>query len=474
MEHLSAGILKQLPAADLETADRLLKRELSEDFHKIVVLDDDPTGVQTVHDVSVYTDWSMESIAAGFREDNKVFYILTNSRGMTQEETETIHKEIGEAVVRVSKEQKKPFLLISRSDSTLRGHYPLETETLRACLEKGGIHADGEIITPYFKDGGRFTIGNIHYVKQGDELVPAAETEFARDKTFGYTHSSLPEYIEEKTNGRYPAESVTCISLEDLRGLRLDQIEEQLMRAENFEKICVNAADDVDLTVFSIALYRAVRNGKYFIFRSAAGLVKVMGGISDRPLLTRTEMIRKESGKGGLVVVGSHTEKTTEQLSELLKLKTAVPIAFDSDKVLEGEEAFAAEIRRCVKEEEQAILEGKTAVCYTRRKLLSFQGDTKEEALLRSLKISEGVQGLVSGLSVSPAFLIAKGGITSSDIGKKALKVRRAEVMGQILPGIPVWKTGPESRFPEIPYVIFPGNVGSETDLRRAVEILEA
>ena len=474
MEHLSAGILKQFPAADLETADRLLKRELSEDFHKIVVLDDDPTGVQTVHDVSVYTDWSMESIAAGFREDNKVFYILTNSRGMTQEETETIHKEIGEAVVRVSKEQKKPFLLISRSDSTLRGHYPLETETLRACLEKGGIHADGEIITPYFKDGGRFTIGNIHYVKQGDELVPAAETEFARDKTFGYTHSSLPEYIEEKTKGRYPAESVTCISLEDLRGLRLDQIEEQLMRAENFEKICVNAADDVDLTVFSIALYRAVRNGKYFIFRSAAGLVKVMGGISDRPLLTRTEMIRKESGKGGLVVVGSHTEKTTEQLSELLKLKTAVPIAFDSDKVLEGEEAFAAEIRRCVKEEEQAILEGKTAVCYTRRKLLSFQGDTKEEALLRSLKISEGVQGLVSGLSVPPAFLIAKGGITSSDIGTKALKVRRAEVMGQILPGIPVWKTGPESRFPEIPYVIFPGNVGSETDLRRAVEILEA
>lgn len=474
MEHLSAGILKQLPAADLETADRLLKRELSEDFHKIVVLDDDPTGVQTVHDVSVYTDWSMESIAAGFREDNKVFYILTNSRGMTQEETETIHKEIGEAVVRVSKEQKKPFLLISRSDSTLRGHYPLETETLRACLEKGGIHADGEIITPYFKDGGRFTIGNIHYVKQGDELVPAAETEFARDKTFGYTHSALPEYIEEKTKGRYPAESVTCISLEDLRGLRLDQIEEQLMRAENFEKICVNAADDVDLTVFSIALYRAVRNGKYFIFRSAAGLVKVMGGISDRALLTRTEMIRKESGKGGLVVVGSHTEKTTEQLSELLKLKTAVPIAFDSDKVLEGEEAFAAEIRRCVKEEEQAILAGKTAVCYTRRKLLSFQGDTKEEALLRSLKISEGVQGLVSGLSVPPAFLIAKGGITSSDIGTKALKVRRAEVMGQILPGIPVWKTGPESRFPEIPYVIFPGNVGSETDLRRAVEILEA
>ena len=60
-----------------------------------MVLDDDPTGVQTVHDVSVYTDWSYESIKKGFEEDNKLFYILTNSRGFTVEQTTRAHVEIG-------------------------------------------------------------------------------------------------------------------------------------------------------------------------------------------------------------------------------------------------------------------------------------------------------------------------------------------------------------------------------------------
>ncbi len=102
-----------------------------------------------------------------------------------------------------------------------------------------------------------------------------------------------------------------------------------------------------------------------------------------------------------------------------------------------------------------------------------MENDTKEDALLRSVKISEGVYSLVGRLSVTPAFVIAKGGITSSDVGTKALKVKRANVMGQIRPGIPVWQTGPESTFPETPYVIFPGNVGEAETLKEAVEILQ-
>ena len=46
---------------------------------KKLVLDDDPTGVQTVHDVSVYTDWEEESIRKGFEEKESMFFILTNS-----------------------------------------------------------------------------------------------------------------------------------------------------------------------------------------------------------------------------------------------------------------------------------------------------------------------------------------------------------------------------------------------------------
>ena len=125
-----------------------------------------------------------------------------------------------------------------------------------------------------------------------------------------------------------------------------------------------------------------------------------------------------------------------------------------------------------VKKSEEVMRTGKTAVCYTDRRLLTVENETKEEALLRSVKISDGVQSLVGNLTVTPAFVVAKGGITSSDVGTKALKVKRADVMGQIKPGIPVWKTGPESRFPGTPYVIFPGNVGEAQTLKEAVQVL--
>ena len=111
-------------------------------------------------------------------------------------------------------------------------------------------------------------------------------------------------------------------------------------------------------------------------------------------------------------------------------------------------------------------------MCYTNRKLLTVENDTPESALMRSVKISDGVQSLVGRLKVTPAFIIAKGGITSSTVGTEALGVKKANVLGQICPGIPVWQTDANSRFPGIPYVIFPGNVGGEETLRQAVEIL--
>lgn len=472
MEKLSADILRTLPAVDEAAVDALLRAELARDGTKLVVLDDDPTGVQTVHDVSVYTDWTADSIRMAFAEENKVFYILTNSRGMTAGETTKTHREIAETVAQVSGETGKPYLFLSRSDSTLRGHFPLETLLLKEGIESNGGPVDGEVLCFFFKEGGRFTIDNVHYVRQGDELVPAGDTEFAKDKTFGYRSSDLREYVEEKTAGAYPADKVVCIGLDSLRGMDIDGITGRLMAVKDFNKVVVNAVDYCDIKVFAVALYRAIARGKTFIFRTAAGLVKVMGGITDRALLTRRDMVVRETANGGVVVVGSHTQKTTAQLNELLKLDGVVPVRFDSNKVLEGDEAFYAEVDRCVAEEEKIIRSGKTAVCFTDRKLLTLEGDTKESALTRSVKISDGVQRLVGRLGITPAFVIAKGGITSSDVGTKALKVRRANVMGQIRPGIPVWQTGEESTFPRTPYVIFPGNVGSEEDLRLAVEIL--
>ncbi len=172
-----------------------------------------------------------------------------------------------------------------------------------------------------------------------------------------------------------------------------------------------------------------------------------------------------------MVIIGSHTKKTTEQLNALLDTGTVTAIPFDSDLVLQ-KGLLEKEIERVTEKAERLIREGKTAVVFTNRKLLTVAGDTKEAALQRSVEISYALQSIVSHLNVEPAFIIAKGGITSSDIGTKALGVRRATVMGQLCPGIPVWQLGREAKFPGIPYVIFPGNVGTLDTLKEACEKL--
>ncbi len=469
---LKAEVLTSYKKIDEAYIDTLLEQEIKKNNKKIVVLDDDPTGVQTVHDISVYTNWDKETIRQGFEEENNLFYILTNSRGFTAEQTIKAHNEISSVVDEVAKETGREYIFISRSDSTLRGHYPLEIEILKTNYEKNtGKTIDGEILCPFFKEGGRFTIDDIHYVKYGEELIPANETEFAKDKTFGYTAATMPEYIEEKTKGAYKAENVTCISLEDIHNMDIDKIENLILNVHDFNKIIVNAVDYADVKVFCVALYRAMAKGKVFMFRTAAAIVKVMGGVSNQPLLTRKQMVTKETENGGIIVVGSHTDKTTRQVEELKKLADIEFIELDATLV-KDEQAFEAEVNKCLEKEEECIKAGKTVCCYTTRALITADTGDKEDELRLSVKISDAVQSLVGRLKVTPAFVIAKGGITSSDVGTKALAVKKANVLGQIRPGIPVWQTGEESRFPMTPYVIFPGNVGEITTLRESVEVL--
>ncbi len=469
---ISTEILTSFQKIDEAYIDSLLKKEIEANNKKIVVLDDDPTGVQTVHDISVYTNWDKDSIRQGFEEENNLFYVLTNSRGFTEEQTTKAHHEIAEVVDEVARETGKEYIFISRSDSTLRGHYPLETQLLKADYEKNtGKTIDGEIMCPFFKEGGRFTIDNVHYVKYGEELVPANETEFAKDKTFGYTAYTMPEYIEEKTKREYKAADVTCISLEDIHNMDIDKIEAQLMEVTGFNKVIVNAVDYADVKVFCTALYRAMAKGKVFMFRTAAAIVKVMGAVTDQPLLTREQMVVKETTNGGIVVVGSHTEKTTKQVECLKELKDIEFIELDATLV-KDDDAFEAEVSRCLAREEECIRAGKTVCCYTTRALITADTGDKEDELRLSVKISDAVQSLVGRLSITPSFVIAKGGITSSDVGTKALEVKKANVLGQIKPGIPVWQTGEESKFPLTPYVIFPGNVGEISTLKEAVEVL--
>ncbi|MCC0635087.1 MULTISPECIES: four-carbon acid sugar kinase family protein [unclassified Clostridioides] len=470
---INIDILDTFKNVDEDKLNKLLVNELKNLNRKIIVLDDDPTGVQTVHDVSVYTDWDKNSIEQGFDEENSMFFILTNSRGFTVSQTTEVHKKISKNIVDISQKVNKDFIIISRSDSTMRGHYPLETNLLKNEVEKlSGKIFDGEIIMPFFKEGGRFTIDNVHYVKEGEMLVPAGMTEFAKDKSFGYKSSDIGEWCEEKTNGEYKSSDMIYISLEELRSLNIDRITEKLKMAKNFNKIIVNAIDYVDVKVFTIAFIRAVNSGKEFIFRSAAAITKILGGVSDKELLTKEELVSKDNTNGGIILVGSHVNKTTQQLEELKNCKHPIEfIEFNQHLVLR-EDGLKNEVKRVIQVVEEKITNGKTVAVYTRRERFDLDTNDKDKQLMVSVEISDAVTSIVGMLNVRPNFIIAKGGITSSDVGTKALKVKKATVMGQIKPGIPVWMTGEESKFPNMPYIIFPGNVGEVSTLREAVEVL--
>jgi uncharacterized protein YgbK (DUF1537 family) len=473
LPELPLSVLAQYPQPDRKQIQKLLAEALPHLGRKIIVLDDDPTGIQTVHDVSVYTDWSCEALRDGFRETSSMFFVLTNSRSFTTDQTIRVHREIAENIAAVSRKTEKDFVIISRSDSTLRGHFPQETETLRSVLEeKTGKQYCGEILLPFFKEGGRFTIGNVHYVQDRERLIPAAQTEFASDKSFGFQSSNLAEYCEEKTQGAFPAKEVTCIALEDLRACRIDKIAKQLEAVSGFGKVVVNAIDYCDVEVFALAFLRAVSAGKEFIFRSAAALTKVLGGVSDKPVLTKEQLVKPSNTNGGIILIGSHVNKTTLQLDELKKSSFHIEfIEFNQHLVLQ-EGKFAEEVKRVVSLAEENICEGKTVAVYTRRDRFDLTSGDEDAQLRVSVEISGALTDVIGRLTVRPNFIIAKGGITSSDVGTKALHVKRAVVMGQIQPGVPVWMTGSESKFPDMPYVIFPGNVGETDSLRRIVELL--
>lgn len=462
-------LFAKIPAVDEAAVDVALTKELLDFDRKIIVLDDDPTGVQTVNGIHVYTDWTEESIAAGFAEENRMFFILTNSRAFQTAQTEAEHRTIAARVAAEARRTGKEFMLISRSDSTLRGHYPLETVTLARTLEESGERIDGEVLMPFFKEGGRFTIGDVHYVQEGAELTPAGDTEFARDKTFGYTSSDMKEYIEEKTQGAFRAADVVSISLDDLRAMRVDVIIKQLMAVTDFRKVIVNAVDYVDVKVFAIAMIRAMKEGKHFLFRTAAAWTKVIGGVTDKPLLRRDELVVPGNANGGLIIIGSHVKKTTEQFEKLRELDAVKFVEFNHLLVLDTPR-LEAELQRIIRETEDAIRHGMTVAVYTGRK--RFDAGSEAESLRVSVQISDALTSIVRRLSVQPAFLIAKGGITSSDVGTKGLSVRRALVLGQVAPGIPVWQTGAESKFPGMSYIIFPGNVGAVETLRDVVKML--
>jgi uncharacterized protein YgbK (DUF1537 family) len=425
---------------------------------KIIVLDDDPTGSQTVHGCLLLTRWDVATLKHGLQDTAPLFFVLTNTRGMsaalaadlTREVCVNLRQALDElATVGININP----LMVSRSDSTLRGHYPVETDMI--AQELGPF--DAHFIVPAFFEGGRITIDSVHYLMVDGKPVPVHETEFARDSVFGYSHSYLPAYVEEKTGGRIKTSQVERFDLQDVRGDSLPR----LLALEGNRCCVVDGETQQDLNHFCDQLMQAAQQGKHFLFRSAASLLTALARLPPQPVAAEQMHEYVRDNRAGAVIVGSHVKKTTQQLQHLLQQDGTQGIEIDVSEISTQREQLLEDI---ISTAENCHENNITPVIYTSRTELQF--DDQQSRLAFGEQVSTFLMDVVRNLPASIGFLISKGGITSNDVLSDGLALRTSRVVGQILAGCSVVRCPDDHpRFPGMPVVIFPGNVGDDQAL---------
>lgn len=462
------SLLKSLPSEwPLDLTDDICKLEKL-NSKTLVVLDDDPTGTQTVHDIDVLTEWNIESLVEQFKAKPSCFFILTNSRALSSEKATALITSICRNLQSAAKlVEHTEYTVVLRGDSTLRGHFPEEADAAVSVLGE----MDAWIICPFFLQGGRFTINDIHYVAEDKRLVPAGDTEFAKDAAFGYKCSNLREWVEEKTGGRILASSVVSISIQLLRKGGPDAVFEHLCGLPKGSVCIINAASERDVAVFAAGMIQAEQKGKRFLCRTAASFVSARVGIIPKAPISPVDLGIDKESSGGLIIVGSYVPKTTKQVEELKihcgNIISIIEISVDKLAIKSLEER-EEEINRAAELADIFLGACKDTLIMTSRELIT--GKNPSESLDINFKASSALVEIVRKITTRPRYILAKGGITSSDIATKALEAKRAKIVGQALAGVPLWQLGAESRHPGVPYIVFPGNVGDNKALADVVK----
>ncbi len=465
---LQAKIRKEFTSSSVNNAQRVV----------CVVLDDDPTGTQSVVDVPVITNWSEESFIWAFNTGKPAIYISTNTRSYLPKQVNEITSQAFRNAFNAAKKCGVIPRWVSRSDSTLRGHFPLEPEILASeYFQLTGSEFDATIVIPAYTHAGRITVGGTHYVQtSNNSFIPVSESQFAKDKTFGYKNSFLPDWIAEKTSGRVSSSEVELFDLNIIRGKYTDFLK-RLLALNNGKYAVFDTVTDVDLQIIALALSQAEQQGAKFLYRVGPSFIRARIGQDVYQPLSNVDIFNNgvlsanlsySEVIGGLVVVGSHVSVTTRQLAYLRQNKNIREFTFAVADFLTAKDVSAY----CKNFAQKVIpyLQQENVVISTSREVVA--GADPAKSLEIAKQISQGLSEMVKEIVKlqTPRFIVAKGGITSADILTDGLQANRAFVRGTLLPeAVALWQVQ-DGLVPNLPYVVFAGNVGKESAL---VEVLE-
>jgi uncharacterized protein YgbK (DUF1537 family) len=319
-------------------------------------------------------------------------------------------------------------------------------------------------------------------------MIPVSHSEFAKDASFGYRNSDLRDWVEEKSGGRIPRDKVARITLNDIRVGGPDRVLEILSGLRDRQPVVVDTAADTDQRVVVLALLRAEAAGRNFIYRIGPSFVRARTGQHATPPVEAKRLTEifgaqpsgaddtRPAAKHGLITVGSHVALTTRQLDRLrvkgtiIELKLDVPTLLDDASREQHVDKIAGQAARLLRNNEAES----DIVIRTSRTLVT--GGDAASSLVIARTVSAALVGTVRAIvsQIRPAFVLAKGGITSSDTATEGLGIRRAWCRGTMLPGIiSLWE--PVTGLAQgIPYIVFAGNVGDDDALAAVVDTLRS
>jgi uncharacterized protein YgbK (DUF1537 family) len=470
---MSADLFAGLPAARPDDAElrASIRRMRAVDGVLIGVIDDDPTGSQAVHDMEVVTVLDEGAYQAALAGPAAACFVLTNTRSLDEQGAADLTARAARGLIAVADRRGARLQLISRSDSTLRGHVVAEVAALQAVRrEAAGPAFDAVLLVPAFIEAGRLTVGDTHWARTEAGLVPVGETEFARDAAFGYIASDLRDFITEKASGAVREDDVVSLGLADIRSGGPDRVRDVLAGLQQGTWVIVNASEYSDLETVACGVLLAERAGKRFLFRTGPSFVRALAGTEPAAPLRGERLWPAGRRVGhGLIVVGSHVGQTGRQLAMLRERADVSCIELSVPDVLSGAPDIVARAAGQITD----ALRGSHVLLYTSRAVAA--GRSAQASLEIARTVSAAVASTVrQTLPARPAWILAKGGITAHDVAVRGLGIRRAEVAGQLFPGlISVFR--PVDAAPEVlgmPYVVFAGNVGDDAALAQVVAIL--
>jgi uncharacterized protein YgbK (DUF1537 family) len=412
---------------------------------KTVVLDDDPTGTQFATGVRVLLEWDAQTIADSLMEVDAL-YIQTNSRSISEEKAVKLSQQIKSETETASKIIGQTINFILRGDSTLRGHVFAETNVFVGPNSK-------VLFVPAYPDIGRTTLDGTHRVKIEGVDMPAHETEFASDPVFPFSTSLLTDYVSEKSDRQG-----TLIPLNIVRS-GTKNLAESFLAIPNGVVILPDVETNEDIRSIADAANLLREGGISVVVRCAAPLAAMMVGVDSKKLLSGPIITEPFSV---LLAAGSHTAGATSQLTEVSqKYLPAVVISTSEameDPIACGEKAGFAVLSQVNKSHFGFIT--------TERNRLP-----EHNTLEHGEKVMEALICAVNQIVPSVDVVIAKGGITSADVARKGIGAKSGWVLGQILPGISLWKIE-DKKGRSLYYVVVPGNVGDSGTLVSVLQIL--